>query len=69
MLPDTETQTIDHDGKDSFDLLQRLAEFDRLRQSTARRVVRDYMVSNAMPSNAQTLIDVHTNGVLDGTFI
>jgi hypothetical protein len=42
---------------DAFDLIDRLARSDRVRQSIIRHAFRFFMGRNELPSDSQTLID------------
>ncbi|MBL8792421.1 MAG: DUF1588 domain-containing protein [Planctomycetia bacterium] len=48
---------LDGDVQDAFDLIDRLARSERVRQSIIRHAFRFFMGRNELPSDAQTLID------------
>jgi cytochrome c553 len=68
-LTGTGDPKLDGPVKDSFDLIDRLAKSDRVRQSIIRHAFRFFMGRNELPSDSQTLIDAD-NAYLksDGSF-
>lgn len=56
-LDGTGDPTLDGDVQDPFELIDRLAKSDRVRQSIIRHAFRFYMGRNEMLSDAKTLID------------
>ena len=57
VLSGTGDPKLDGEVKDSFDLIDRLAKSDRVRQSIIRHAFRFFMGRNELPSDSQTLID------------
>jgi cytochrome c553 len=57
VLSGTGDPKLDGPVKDSFDLIDRLAKSDRVRQSIIRHAFRYFMGRNELPSDSQTLID------------
>ncbi len=57
VLSGTGDPKLDGEVKDSFDLIDRLAKSDRVRQSIIRHAFRFFMGRNERPSDSQTLID------------
>jgi Protein of unknown function (DUF1588)/Protein of unknown function (DUF1585)/Protein of unknown function (DUF1592) len=57
VLSGTGDPKLDGEVKDSFDLIDRLAKSDRVRQSILRHAFRFFMGRNELPSDSQTLID------------
>lgn len=64
----TGTGDVDLDGKvqDAFELIDRLAQSERVRQSIIRHAFRFFMGRNEMPSDSQTLIDADRAYVSSG---
>jgi len=56
-LEGTGDSLLDSEVKDAFELIDRLAKSDRVRQSIIRHAFRFYMGRNEMLSDSQTLID------------
>lgn len=56
-LSGTGDPALDGDVRDAFDLIDRLAKSDRVRQSIIRHAFRYFMGRNEMLSDSQTLID------------
>ena len=56
-LEGTDDASLDGKVKDSFELIDRLAKSDRVRQSIIRHAFRFFMGRNEMLSDSQTLID------------
>lgn len=56
-LSGTGNPQLDGDVKDPFELIDRLARSERVRQSIIRHAFRFFMGRNEMPSDSQTLID------------
>lgn len=56
-LVGTGDKSLDGDVKDAFELIQRLAKSDRVRQSFVRNVFRYFMGRNEMLSDSKTLIE------------
>ena len=56
-LDGTNDPALDGDVEDAFDLIDRLAQSDRVRQSIIRHAFRYFMGRNEMLSDSQTLID------------
>ncbi|MGC6441490.1 MAG: DUF1588 domain-containing protein [Rubripirellula sp.] len=56
-LEGTDNESLDGPVTDSFDLIDRLAKSDRVRQSIIRHAFRFFMGRNEMLSDSQTLID------------
>jgi mono/diheme cytochrome c family protein len=56
-LTGTGDPKLDGPVKDSFDLIDRLAKSDRVRQSIIRHAFRFFMGRNELPSDSQTLMD------------
>jgi hypothetical protein len=56
-LTGTGDPKLDGPVKDSFELIDRLAKSDRVRQSILRHAFRFFMGRNELPSDSQTLID------------
>ncbi|MFO0802895.1 MAG: DUF1588 domain-containing protein [Gemmataceae bacterium] len=57
VLSGTGDPKLDGPVKDSFDLIDRLAKSDRVRQSIIRHAFRFFLGRNERPSDSQTLID------------
>ncbi len=57
MLSGTDDKSLDGEVRDSFDLIERLAKSDRVRQSIIRHAFRYFMGRNEMLSDSQVLID------------
>ncbi|MBM3983514.1 MAG: DUF1588 domain-containing protein [Planctomycetes bacterium] len=57
VLTGTGDPKLDGPVKNSFDLIDRLAKSDRVRQSIIRHAFRFFMGRNELPSDAQTLVD------------
>ncbi|WP_439621630.1 DUF1588 domain-containing protein [Gemmata sp.] len=57
VLTGTGDPKLDGEVKDSFDLIDRLAKSDRVRQSIIRHAFRFFLGRNELPSDAQALID------------
>lgn len=57
VLSGTGDPKLDGEVKDSFDLIDRLAKSDRVRQSIIRHAFRFFLGRNELPSDSQTLID------------
>lgn len=57
VLTGTGDPKLDGPVKDAFDLIDRLAKSDRVRQSIIRHAFRFFMGRNELPSDAQTLVD------------
>lgn len=57
VLTGTGDPKLDGPVKDSFDLIDRLAKSDRVRQSIIRHAFRFFLGRNELPSDSQTLID------------
>lgn len=57
VLSGTGDAKLDGPVKDSFDLIDRLAKSDRVRQSIIRHAFRFFLGRNELPSDSQTLID------------
>ena len=57
VLTGTGDPKLDGPVKDAFDLIDRLAKSDRVRQSIIRHTFRFFMGRNELPSDSQTLID------------
>jgi hypothetical protein len=66
MLKGTGDEGLDGEVKDSFDLIQRLAKSDRVRQSIIRHAFRYFMGRNEMLSDSQTLLDADNAYVESG---
>lgn len=68
-LKGTGDPKLDGDVKDVFDMIDRLAKSDRVRQSIIRHAFRYFMGRNEMLSDSQTLIDADNAYVKnDGSF-
>lgn len=57
VLSGTGDQALDGEVQDAFELIERLAKSDRVRQSIIRHAFRYFMGRNEMLSDSQTLID------------
>ncbi len=57
VLSGTGDPKLDGEVKDAFDLIDRLAKSDRVRQSIIRHAFRFFLGRNELPSDSQTLID------------
>jgi hypothetical protein len=57
VLSGTGDPKLDGPVTDSFDLIDRLAKSDRVRQSIIRHAFRYFMGRNELPSDSQTLLD------------
>ena len=57
LLDGTGDRNLDGPVADAFDLIDRLARSDRVRQSIIRHAFRFFMGRNELPSDSQTLID------------
>ncbi|MDG2224377.1 MAG: DUF1588 domain-containing protein [Rubripirellula sp.] len=56
-LSGTDDPLLDGDVADAFDLIERLAKSERVRQSIIRHAFRYFMGRNEMPTDSQTLIN------------
>ena len=65
-LRGTDNAALDGKVTDAFDLIDRLAKSDRVRQSIIRHAFRFYMGRNEMLSDSQTLIDADNAYVKSG---
>jgi mono/diheme cytochrome c family protein len=66
VLSGTGDPKLDGPVTDSFDLIDRLAKSDRVRQSIIRHAFRFFMGRNEVPSDSKTLIDADTAYVRSG---
>ena len=65
-LHGTGNPQLDGDVDDAFELIQKLAKSDRVRQSIIRHAFRFYLGRNELPSDAQTLMDADRAYVENG---
>lgn len=65
-LSGTGDPSLDGEVKDAFDLIDRLARSERVRQSIIRHAFRFFMGRNEMPSDARTLIEADQAYVSSG---
>jgi hypothetical protein len=65
-LEGTDNESLDGPVTDSFDLIDRLAKSDRVRQSIIRHAFRFFMGRNEMLSDSQTLIDADQSYLTSG---
>ncbi len=66
VLSGTGDPKLDGNVKDAFDLIDRLAKSDRVRQSIVRHAFRFFLGRNERPSDSQTLIDADRAYVASG---
>jgi cytochrome c553 len=66
VLTGTGDPKLDGPVKDSFELIDRLAKSDRVRQSIIRHAFRFFLGRNELPSDSQTLIDADRAYVTSG---
>jgi len=65
-LSGTGDPKLDGEVKDAFDLIDRLAKSDRVRQSILRHAFRFFLGRNELPSDSRTLIDADRAYVTSG---
>ena len=66
MLKGTDDPKLDGDVKDAFDLIDRLAKSDKVRQSIIRHAFRYFLGRNEVLSDSRTLIDADQDYVNSG---
>ena len=74
MLKGTDDETLDGDVEDAFELIDRIAESDKVRQSIIRHAFRYFLGRNETLSDSKTLIDadkayLETGGSFDEVIV
>ncbi len=74
MLKGTDDPKLDGDVKDAFDLIDRLAKSEKVRQSIIRNAFRYFLGRNETLSDSKTLMDadkayIHSNGSFDEVIV